>query len=102
MFLKEREGPEEEGFIGVETGLASGFFSIDTGLLYRSKLLSIPIPEGLLSSFFGLGSSSLELESESLELEEEEEEEEKEVRCVLELDCVRASERTPFAFDSPL
>lgn len=97
MFLKEREGPEEEGFIGVETGLASGFFSIDTGLLYRSKLLSIPIPEGLLSSFFGLGSSSLELESESLELESEspeleseslELEEEKEVRCVLEFDCV--------------
>ena len=89
MFLKEREGPEEEGFIGVEAGLTSGFFSIDTGLLYRSKLLSIPIPEGLLSSFFGLGSSSLELESESLELEEEEEEEEeKEVRWVLEFDCV--------------
>lgn len=87
MFLKEREGPEEEGFIGVEAGLASGFCSIETGLLYRSKLLSIPIAEGLLSSFFGLESSSLELESSSLELEEEEEEEE-EVRCVLEFDWV--------------
>lgn len=87
MFLKEREGPEEEGLMGEEIGFASGFFSTKTGLLHRSKLLSIPIAEGLLSSFFGFGSSSLELESDSLELESDslELEEENVARCAFEL-----------------
>ena len=71
MFLNEREGPEKEDFTGVETGFFSGFFSTETGLLYRSKLLSIPIEEGWLSFSLDFGSESLELESESLELESE-------------------------------